>query len=308
MKTSRGTLTALHLLLVWATMAAAVPMLGFGLVASAWGGGVGATVPVFLVGVPLALGLLTMAGLPARTVVPLCGSVRRRLGWAVLVFVLGTLGVMAGLAVYSGDVDLGSAEARVALTGAPYTVAAAFFVPSRWVRSGALAVLVTGVAYGGFVGPAQAQQREREAETARYRERAELLVLGDAPQGMEVSRAEVGPASFVVDYRPVRAGYELGYVGLVVRTPITPALQCSEFSAQNETCTVDAHGDMVEVHEIPGGTDGVTLTRRHHDTEVEVTSQSLDERGLRRLLDTLHPLSDAELQELMTEKKIVHRF
>ncbi|WP_308122817.1 hypothetical protein [Streptomyces geysiriensis] len=305
MRNGRGTLTALHLLLVWATMATAVPMLGFGLVAAAWGGGTGATVPVLFVGVPLALGLLTVAGLPARTVVPLCGSMSRRLGWAVLVFVLGTLGILAGLAAYGGDVDLGSAETRLALTGVPYAVAAAFFVPSRWVRWGALAVLAAGVAYGGVVGPAQARQRQHEAETARYRERAALLHLGDAPPGMRVAHAQVGPASFVVDYRPVREGYEEGYVGLVVRTPLTPALRCPEFAPENETCTVTPQGEMIRVGDIPGSTDAVTLTRRHRSAEVEVSSQTLDERGLRRLLDTLHPLSDAELRELMKEKRIV---
>ncbi|OSZ57904.1 hypothetical protein OQI_24725 [Streptomyces pharetrae CZA14] len=304
MKAGKGTLTALHLFLVWATTAVVVPTLGFGLVLSAWGGGVGATVPVLALGVPLTVALLAMAGLPARTVVPLCGSVRQRLGWAVLVFVLGTLGVLAGLAAYSGDVSLGSAGTRVALTGAPYAVAAAFFVPSRWVRSGALAMLAAGVAYGGFVGPAQAQQRQHEAEVARYRERPELLYLGDAPRGMEVSRVEVGPASFVVEYRPIRAGYELGYVGLVVRTPLTPTPRCPEFLAKDETCTVDAHGETVRVHDFPGGTREVTLIRRQRNAEVEVTSQSIDEPGLRRLLNTLHPLSDTELEELMRQKKI----
>lgn len=82
MTSGRGTLTALHLLLVWATMTAAMPVLGFELVVTAWGGGAGAAVPVLALGVPLMVGLLAIAGIPARTVVPLCGSVRRmdRLG------------------------------------------------------------------------------------------------------------------------------------------------------------------------------------------------------------------------------------
>ncbi|WUR86043.1 hypothetical protein OG967_48585 [Streptomyces phaeochromogenes] len=123
------------------------------------------------------------------TVVPLCGSVQQRLGWAVLVFVLGTFGVLAGLAAYGWDVDLGSASTRIALTGVPYAVAAAFCVPSRWVRLGAVAALVAGAAYGGFVGPAQSRQRLHEAEVARYREHPELLYLGAAPPGMRVSHA-----------------------------------------------------------------------------------------------------------------------
>ncbi len=136
MTSGRGALTVLHLLLVWATMAVAVPMLGFGLLVTGWGGGAGAAASVFALAAPLTVGLLAMAGIPARTLVPLCGSVSRRLGWAVLVFVLGTLGVLAGLAAYAGDIDLGSAGTRFALTGVPYAVAAAFFVPSRWVRLG----------------------------------------------------------------------------------------------------------------------------------------------------------------------------
>ncbi|MFF4019854.1 hypothetical protein [Streptomyces sp. NPDC001843] len=42
----RGTLTALHLLLVWVLATAVVPTLGFAVFLSAWGGGAGATLPV----------------------------------------------------------------------------------------------------------------------------------------------------------------------------------------------------------------------------------------------------------------------
>ncbi|MEV6795030.1 hypothetical protein AB0M87_24260 [Streptomyces sp. NPDC051320] len=308
MTSGRGALTALHLFLVWAVMTAVVPALGFGLLAAAWGGGAGALLLVLALGVPLTVALLTAAGQPAKTLVPLCGSPRRRWGWAVLVFVPGTIGVLAGLAAYGGDVDLGSAGARITLTGVPYAVAAAFFVPSRWVRSGALAVLAAGVAYGGYIGPAQAQQRQHAAEVAQYREKPELLYLGAAPPGMHVSRAELGPASFLVDYRPLREGYELGYVDLVVRSPFTPSPGCPATAEKGVTCTVDAHRETVTVRDLSGGAREVTLTRRHRNTEFEVNSQTLDEPGLRHLLDTLHPLSDAELGELMREKKIDHGF
>ncbi|MFI1418198.1 hypothetical protein ACH4VX_09425 [Streptomyces sp. NPDC020731] len=132
MTSDRGALTALHLFLVWATTAAVVPALGFGLLVTAGGGGAGAAVPIFVVSVPLTVGLPAAAGIPAKNVVPLCGSVPQRLGWATSVFVLGTLGVLAGLAAYAENVDLGSAGTRIALTGAPYAVAAALFVPNRW--------------------------------------------------------------------------------------------------------------------------------------------------------------------------------
>ncbi|MFC5674323.1 hypothetical protein [Streptomyces incanus] len=77
------------------------------------------------------------------------------------------------------------------------------------------------------------------------------------------------------------------------------------------TCTVDARGEMRTVRDFPGGGRAVALTRRHRnaevEVEVEVTSQTLDEPGLRRLLNTLHPLSNTELEKLMREKKIDHR-
>ncbi|MFI8434443.1 hypothetical protein ACIGJO_11940 [Streptomyces sp. NPDC079020] len=304
MTSGRRTLTALHLFLVWATMAAAVPALGFGLVVAAWAGGSGAAL-LSLLGVPPAVGLLAVAGVPARTVVPLCGSVRRRFGWALLVFVIGTLGVLAGLAAYGEDVDLGSASTRIALTGAPYAVAAAFFVPSRWVRLGSVAALAAGVAYGGFVGPAQSQQRRHDAEAARYREHPELLYVGTPPPGMRVSRAEAGPAYFSVDYRTAREN-EFGLVSLIARTPLTPAPRCPELMEKGVICAVDAHDGMRVVRDFPGGRT-ITLTRRQGNAEVEVTSPTLGEPGLRRFLDTLHPLSDAELEEWMREKLIAHR-
>ncbi|GHB92046.1 hypothetical protein GCM10010306_104030 [Streptomyces umbrinus] len=207
------------------------------------------------------------------TVVPLCGSVQQRLGWAVLVFVLGTFGVLAGLAAYGWDVDLGSASTRIALTGVPYAVAAAFCVPSRWVRLGAVAALVAGAAYGGFVGPAQSRQRLHEAEVARYREHPELLYLGAAPPGMRVSHAWVDPASFSVDYRGVREG-GFAYVGLVVRVPLTPTPRCPKIQGKGVTCTLDVHGEMRMVRELPGGGRAVTLIRRHRNVEVEVASQT----------------------------------
>ncbi|MFE1800663.1 hypothetical protein ACFW9L_31500 [Streptomyces sp. NPDC059517] len=44
------------------------------------------------------------------------------------------------------------------------------------------------------------------------------------------------------------------------------------------------------------------------DAEVEAPSQVLDESALHSLLNTLHPLSDTELGNLMREQVINHRF
>ncbi|MFD7863620.1 hypothetical protein [Streptomyces sp. NPDC059783] len=154
MTTGRGPRIALHLFLVWATMTPILSMLGFALVLAAWDGGAADTVPVLALGVPLAIGLLTLTGLPVADLCPMCGSASQRWGWAVLVFVLGTPGLLAGLAAYDQHVSLGSAGTRVALTGVPYVVAAALFVPSRPVRLGALASLVAAVVYAATAVPA----------------------------------------------------------------------------------------------------------------------------------------------------------
>ncbi|MGW7412731.1 hypothetical protein [Streptomyces sp. NPDC054863] len=307
MTSGTAALMVLHLFLVWALMTLAVPLFGFGLFAAAWGGGNGTTVLPAVLGVPLLVGLLATASICVRTVVPMCGTVRGLLGWAVLVFVLGTLGVLAGLAAYGQGVSLGSAGARIGLTGVPYAVAAAFFVPGPWVRLGAVALLAAAVAYGGLLGPAQERQRQDAAQVARYRERPELLYLGGAPPGMEVSRAEVGPGYFSVDYRPARQGVEIGWVGLTVRAAIGPAMACPESPEKGVTCTVDANGEMRTVRDIPGNVRVITLSRRHRNAQVEVTSQTLDEPGLRHVLDSLHPLTEAELKKLMREQKISHR-
>jgi hypothetical protein len=284
-------------------MAAAVPVLGFGLLMAGWGGGAGATASAFALGVPLTVILLASAGLPARTVVPLCDSTPRRFGWAIQVFVLGTLGVLAGLAAYSEGVDLGSAGMRIALTGTPYAVAAAFFVPSRWVRLGAIAVLAACVVYGGLVGPEQAEQRRHAAEVARYRERPELLYVGDTPPGMRVSHAMVGGGQFSVEYRPVEAD-QSGYVNLTVRSPHTPKATCALLVQKDVTCTVDERGEIRVASALPDDGHHIRLIRGHRGAEVEVSSQFLEERGLRHLLDTLHPLSDEELENMMREKTI----
>ncbi|CAL9324585.1 hypothetical protein [Streptomyces sp. SudanB182_2057] len=300
MTSDERALTALHLLLVWALMSAVMPAVGFALLAAAWAGGYGALVPVVAVSVPLLVVLLSIMGAPVKAVVPLCASVPKRFGWSALVLVLGTLGVLAGLAVYDDGVHLGSAGTRVALTGASYTVAAAFFVPNRRVRLGAMVVLAAAVAYGGFIGPDQARQRRHTGEVARYREHRELLYTIDTPPGMRVARADVGSVAFAVEYHSVRRD---GYVGLSVRMPRDPRPSCPTPPEKDVTCAVDKRGDMSVVRTFPGGRH-TSLTRRHGAVEAEVSSQTLDEPALRRLLDTLHPLSDAELKGLMEEKAL----
>jgi hypothetical protein len=181
-------------------------------------------------------------------------------------------------------------------------VAAAFFVPNRWVRLGATAALAAAVAYGGFIGPGQARQHRHTAEVARYREHQELLYTIDTPPGMRVTRARADSASFTVEYHAVRRD---GYVALSVRKPFDPRPSCPTPQEKDVTCAVNERGDMRVGQAFPGGGHRIALTRRHGTVEAEVAGQSLDEPALRRLLDTLHPLSDAELEGLMREKVIV---
>ncbi|WP_420075771.1 hypothetical protein ACOAKG_01115 [Streptomyces sp. JL3001] len=93
-------------------------------------------------------------------------------------------------------------------------------------------------------------------------------------------------------------------MGLTMRSQLTPTAQCPELVQKDVTRSVDARGDIRTVRELPGGTHAITLTRHLRHAEAEVNSQYLDESGLRHLLDTLHPLSDKELEKLMREKVI----
>ncbi|MER7177457.1 hypothetical protein [Streptomyces mesophilus] len=288
-------------------MAAAVPALGLGVALSAWGGGAGEALLALAVGVPLTVVLLAVMGTPVRSVVPLCASASGRIAWAVLVFLLGTAGAITGVAAYGSDVDLGGAGMRFALTGLPYAVAAAFFVPSRWVRSGAVAAMAAGVVYGGFLGPSQAEQRRLTAEIASYRERSELLYLGATPAGMQVARAELGPGYFTVDYRPARP-HQLGHAGLTISRPPTPTPVCPEILGERETCAVDADGVLRAVGSLPGGSRNITLVRHERGVEFRVESQFLGERALRQLLDSPHALTDEELAGLIQEKPIERTF
>ncbi|MFR9798393.1 hypothetical protein ACL02U_21220 [Streptomyces sp. MS06] len=178
------------------------------LLIEAWADGAGAGLLVLALSVPLLVALLMAtgySGATGRSAVRL-GSARRRLGWAALVCVLGTLGVLAGLAAYRGGLGFGfgGIVARSAMIGVPYAVVAAFFVPDRWVRLGAVAVLAAGVAYGGLLGPTQVGERADAAEAARYRARTELLYARDTPPGMWAARADARPGSFGVGYHSVR--------------------------------------------------------------------------------------------------------
>ncbi|QZZ28604.1 hypothetical protein A7X85_22070 [Streptomyces sp. ST1015] len=287
-----------HVLLVWGVTAFVMPVLGVGVFVAGWGGGNGAAGVGLLVGVPMVVGLLAVIA-PAG-LVSWCGTKVGRFGWAVLVFVLGTAGILAGLAAYNSDVDLGGAATRIALTGLPYAVAAALLVPDRWVRLGAVVVLVAGVGYGGYLGPSQVRDHERAAQIARYRAHPEVLYLGATPPGMRIARAVVGSSYFGVEYHAETSGY----VGMTVRSPLSPRAVCPDRPEAGMICAVGAGGEVRQVRSLPGGGREVTLFRRYEGAEVEVRSQSLGEAGLRRVLDTLHPLSEGELEGLMREKVI----
>lgn len=132
MKSSKATLVALHLFLIWVLMAFAAPILGLALLGIAWDGGAAAFM-VLLVMLAVVLGLLNLIGLLVDGVVPLSGSAPRRLSWSVLVLVLGSLGLYAG-ATLLGRVGPSGGFVSIARAGLPYALAAALLVPNRWPR------------------------------------------------------------------------------------------------------------------------------------------------------------------------------
>ena len=123
---------------------------------------------------------------------------------------------------------------------------------------------------------------------------------------MRVSQAVVGHGQFSVDYRPIEPD-QSGYVSLTVRspnTPNTPKATCALLVQKDVTCTVDEHGEIRVASSLPHDGHHIRLIREHRGAEVEASSQSLAEPGLRHLLNTLHPLSDEELENMMREKTI----
>jgi hypothetical protein len=157
-------LVAVHLLLVWLIGATTAPALGFATLGAAWGGGTGGGLATLLVGGAVTVTVLAATGLVVRGVVPLCATTRGLIGWAVTVFVGGTLGAIAGLAAWTTDeFDMGGADMRIALTGAPYALTAAFFIPGRAVRLASAAALAGTVPFAAYT---LQQASERDALNA----------------------------------------------------------------------------------------------------------------------------------------------
>jgi hypothetical protein len=140
---------ALHLFLVGLTMTLLWWPLYVFLVLLYWDGGISGVAHGFALASPVAVALLFVAALPVRRVVPACASAGGRLVWAVVVFVLGTPGVLVFGFSYYSDQGLGLLG-----VGLLYAMIAAFFVPDRQIRVGVGAVLAGVVAFGGLIAMA----------------------------------------------------------------------------------------------------------------------------------------------------------
>lgn len=284
----RWTHLALYLGLVWAAGALVVPRayrIGFG-------HGLGLDVnrlPAAAIGAAAMVSVLAVGVAPVGHVVAPCRTAGGRLGWAVTVFLGGTVGLVAGIgAWHSGALHVGGPAQRAALCGVPYALVAALFIAGVTVRLISGVAVLGVVAYGTAVTHKSQQEKEmRGLMTGTSLARQELL-LPDPPAGYRVDEGngDLTADGFRVHYIPYVAG-----VAGVARPDVAFAV----------THVGGPHGDgITEVtRELDGGAVEFVLTAHRDGVRLTVTAQGTtdpaDRDELRRMLRTAHPASDAQV-------------
>ncbi|MCX4824126.1 hypothetical protein OG883_30520 [Streptomyces sp. NBC_01142] len=296
-------LTAGHLLLVWFFGSAVAPALGFAIVGAGWGGGMPAALITLLVGGPVAVAALAALGRLARGMVPLCATTGGLIGWAVTVFAGGTLGAIAGAAAWTTEeFGRGSAEVLIPLSGIPYALTAAFFVPGRAVRLTSAAALAGTLAFAAYT---LHQARERDtlnellAGDPLSREQR-LLIDPPGDYEFEEDSGTLGPTDFRVHFT---AGGGQG---------ASPGFPYQVTERRDGDCPEDLPG-RISCEDVG---DGFTVvTQRHDDGDVwsyvhlrrgglllaARTAPGLGVPELRAALAAARPATDDELLRVLRE-------
>ncbi|MEV6397064.1 hypothetical protein AB0M39_20130 [Streptomyces sp. NPDC051907] len=293
--------TAGHLLLVWIVGAALAPALGFATVGAVWVGGPGATLAVLLVGGLLSIAALAATGLVVRDVVPLCATARGLMGWAATVLVGGTLGALGGFAAWTTDeFDLGGADMRIALSGLPYAVVAAFFVPSRSVRLTSAVALAGTLAFTTYTLQEAGERDRLDSLLNRSGLAREERLLIEPPGGLEAEEGSgtLGPNEFRMHFTQ---GGEPG---------ASPGFDYRVSRRADGDCPKDLPG-RIGCRDAGGGV--TVVTQRHDDGEVWeyvhlrrdgllLTARTTEGMGvpqLRQALEKARPATDEELLDIV---------
>lgn len=282
----RWTHLALYLGLVWAAGALMVPRayrIGFG-------HGLGIDVerlPAIAIGAAAMVSVLAVGVAPVGHVVRPCRTAGGRLGWAVTVFLGGTVGLAAGIGAWrSGALHVGGPAQRAALCGVPYALVAALFIAGVTVRLISGVAVLGVVAYGTAVTHKSQQEKEMRGLMAGTSLARQDLLLPDPPAGYRVDEGNgvLTADGFGVHYLPYVPG-AADVAFMVSRDPLRNS------------------GGITEVtRHLGAGAVGIVLSAHHDGMRITVTASGpsgprgpADRDELRRMLHTARPASDAEV-------------
>ncbi|MFI0818215.1 hypothetical protein ACH4TX_16230 [Streptomyces sp. NPDC021098] len=287
----RWTHLALYLGLVWAAGALVVPRA----YRISFGQGLGLDVdrlPAIGIGAAAMVSVLAVGVAPVGHVVRPCRTASGRLGWAVTVFLGGTVGLSAGIgAWHSGALDVGGPAQRAALCGVPYALVAALFIAGVTVRliSG---VAVLGVmAYGTAVTHKSQQEKEMRGLMSGTSLARQELLLPDPPAGY---RVDEGNGTLTAD------GFRVHYLPYIP-SAAGAARPDVAFMVTRLPHGIGQDGDGVTeaTRDLGGGVVEIVLSAHRDGMRLTVTaygaSGPADRDELRRMLHTAHPASDAEV-------------
>ncbi|MEU1803152.1 hypothetical protein [Streptomyces sp. NPDC019937] len=279
----RWTHLALYLGLVWAAGALVVPRtyrIGFG-------HGLGLDVdrlPAVAIGAAAMVSVLAVGVAPVGHVVRPCRTAGGRLGWAMTVFLGGTVGLAAGIGAWrSGALHVGGPAQRAALCGVPYALVAALFIAGVTVRLISGVAVLGVVAYGTAVTHKSQQEREMRGLMSGTSLARQELLLPDAPAGY---RVDEGNGNLTVD------GFRVHYL------PYVPSAADVAFMVTRDS---GRGGDgITEMTRHLGGGGVEMVLSAHRDGMLLTvtaygTSGPADRDELRRMLRTARPASDAEV-------------
>ncbi|MGW2324916.1 hypothetical protein ACWC5C_04025 [Streptomyces sp. NPDC001700] len=284
----RWTHLALYLGLVWAAGALVVPRayrIGFS-------HGLGIDVerlPAIGIGAAAMVSVLAVGVAPVGHVVRPCRTAGGRLGWAVTVFLGGTVGLAAGIGAYrSGALHVGGPAQRAALCGVPYALVAALFIAGVTVRLISGVAVLGVVAYGTAVTHKSQQEKEMRGLMAGTSLARQDLLLPDPPAGY---RVDEGNGLLTAD------GFGVHYVPYAPST-VGGGRPDVAFMASRTTMR-DADGITEATRTLGGGNVEIVLSAHRDGMRLTVTARGpsgpADRDELRRMLRTARPASDAEV-------------
>jgi len=288
----RWTHLALYLGLVWAAGALVVPRayrIGFGR-------GLGIDVdrlPAIAIGAAAMVGVLAVGVAPVGHVVRPCRTPGGRLGWAVTVFVGGTVGLAAGIGAWrSGALHVGGPAQRAALCGVPYALVAALFIAGVTVRLISGVAMLGVVAYGTAVTHKSQQEKEMRGLMASTSLARQELLLPDPPAGY---RVDEGNGDLAAD------GFRVHYVPYA---PSTAGGGRPDVAFMVSRGTGRGGGGITEAtRTLGGGAVEIVLWEHRDGTRLTVTARGpsgpADRDELHRMLRTARPASDAEVLRVL---------